>query len=118
MLCTDGCCSIVYVVVVSFLPQDPSQGLYGIAPLIQSSEKTGKTTKQYMLLVIKCILITIVYRLHVYSICFATLYHTHTGRKWTAVCDLSLEKVKETVLIRTRVHNRRGAGGCELILHA
>ena len=26
--------------------------------------------------------------------------------------DLGLEKVEETVLIRTRVHNRRGAGGC------
>ena len=26
--------------------------------------------------------------------------------------DLDLEKVEETVLIRTRVHNRRGTGGC------
>lgn len=25
--------------------------------------------------------------------------------------DLGLEKVEETVLIRTRVHNRRGTGG-------
>lgn len=58
---------------------DQSQGLYGTAPLIQSSEKTG--------------------------------------RKWTAVRDLDLEKVEETVLIRTRVHNRRGTGKlCFLVL--
>ena len=40
---------------------------------------------------------------------------TSTGRRWTAVRDLRLEKVEETVLIRTRVHNRRGTGGCAWI---
>ena len=40
---------------------------------------------------------------------------TCTGRRWMAVRDLCLEKVEETVLIRTRVHNRRGTGGCAWI---
>ena len=38
------------------------------------------------------------------------------GRKWTAVRELGLDKANETVLVRGRVHNRRGTGGCGHIM--
>ena len=42
--------------------------------------------------------------------------HNTSDRKWTGVRELGLDKANETVLVRTRVHNRRGAGGCGCLL--